>query len=157
MAGVAVGACAVLAGVGLFAVLSDDDERRESRSPTQNLVASPKAAGAFPRAYSGTWRGALATDEKGWEVQLALPGGADTGSVQYYQNGEIQCTGTVRYVKAGKHELRLDEQTPNCTPNKSGIVRLTAIAKGLRHQWYADQDDLAENAPSYDGTLKKVG
>ncbi|GAB2814654.1 hypothetical protein GCM10022221_10660 [Actinocorallia aurea] len=156
-AGAAVGAGVVLAGVTLFAVLGDD-ERSEAEGPAkQGLAASPHSSGAFPRAFAGTWRGALATDDSGWEVQLALPGGAGTGSVQYYRYGEIQCTGIVQYVRSAKRELRLVEQTPQCSPNKTGIVRLTLTGKGLRHQWYASESDLAQKAPSYDGVLKRVG
>ncbi|MDX6738403.1 hypothetical protein [Actinocorallia sp. A-T 12471] len=154
-AGIVVGACVVLAGVALVSAFGD--EQPDGPPATEGLAASAKPTGVFSRAFAGTWRGALATEDPGWEVQLALPEGEGTGSVQYYQHGRIECSGTVQFVKAAKAELRLDERTPNCSPNKSGIVRLTPRGKGLRHQWYANENDLAEQAPSFDGTLKKVG
>ncbi|MCD0447703.1 hypothetical protein LO762_00610 [Actinocorallia sp. API 0066] len=154
----AVGAGAVLVLVIAAALLHDEPPPPAApRTDPASASGGGPPRGVFPRAFAGTWRGALATDDGGWEVQLALPLGEGTGSVRYYQHGALECRGTVRHLAQRRTVLRLEERTPNCDPNKSGIVRLTVEGDRLRHAWFADADDLAQDAPSFHGVLDRVG
>lgn len=143
-------------------VAQTDSEPEPTRTPTfvtPTPTSTTQAQGGgqkFTSTFAGSWKGKITTSSGSWQVQYTLPQAADAGSVQYFQDNKLACIGTVKAISVGGTVLKLDEQTPGCNPNKSGVVKLTSSGSTLLHRWYSNETNYTADSAAYYGTLSRL-